>query len=74
MSNKNHNYNKSSNNYKGSTVDNLNRSVDVFEIHDEIHLVYNIGESNQYSTKQSISQIKKNKEDYIWTPYIEFVE
>jgi len=65
-------YNKSSPEYEGYTLDNLNRHVDGFIINEEIHLVYNFGESKQSSSKRPVKDIVENPDKYLWTPYLYF--
>ena len=60
--------------FLGKTVDNCHRNVDMFSDGDTIYAVYDLCEHTEYSAEESISKIKKNINEYLFTPYIEFID
>lgn len=66
-------YDKNSLDYLGYSMDICGRKFDAFMILEDIHIVYNIGTNLEYSTYENARKIKENINDYIYTPYIEFM-
>lgn len=60
--------------YKGVTNDILNREVHIFSCDSEIHAVYFIGQADEYCATELISKIKQNPDEYLYTPYLEFID
>jgi hypothetical protein len=61
-------YNETS--YLGDGVDMAKKSYKAYKIDDEIHLVYDGYDS---VSKEKIQKIKENLDEYLWTPFIEWV-
>jgi hypothetical protein len=62
-------YNKKDDTYLGHTEDMAHKQVEGFLIDEKIHIVYNLGEENQYSTARPLIDIERDVDKYIWSPY-----
>lgn len=60
--------------YKGETVDNCHRIIHMFSDGTMFHAVYNLGEKDQYIAYQLIEDVQRSPDDYLFTPYIEFID
>lgn len=60
--------------FLGNTVDNCHREIDVYSDGKTMYAVYNIGQKDEYYAEESISKIQENKNEYLFTPYIEFID
>jgi hypothetical protein len=67
-------YNKDSPEYKGTALDNNGRRVDGFIIDENVHVVYNLGEPNQFSSYKSLHEIRQSPDLFLWAPYIYFCD
>lgn len=67
-------YSTSDKDYKGVSKDILNREVHIFSDDSEIHAVYFLGETDEYCATELVSKIKQNPDEYLYTPYLEFVD
>lgn len=67
------NYNTKDKDYKGVTKDMLHRKVHIFSNDTEIHAVYHLGEKDQHVTTEQLEKIRLRPDEYIFTPYLEFV-
>jgi len=67
-------YNITDNDYKGVTEDILHRKVHIFSDDFEIHAVYNLGEKDQHITTEQLEKIRQRPDEYLYTPYLEFVD
>jgi SET domain-containing protein len=59
--------------YLGVTLDNVSRPVDVYADEINMYAVYEFDENSQHVAVQNIKDIKANEDQYLFTPYIEFV-
>ncbi len=70
---KTYNYNIKNDEYLGEGKDAANHPFHAFKIDDEIHIVYNMNESNQTVAVEKIETVRNNPSHYMWTPYIEYM-
>lgn len=60
-------------NYKGtflgSSKDLAGHQLNAYRVLDEIHLVY----ENGYTAVEKIEHVLSNLDDFLWTPYAEYV-
>ena len=66
-------YNINSDNYLGSGKDCAGHHFCAFLFSNEYHIVYNIGTPDEYITFESQETIYRNLENYLWTPYAQFI-
>jgi hypothetical protein len=59
--------------YLGSSKDNTNRHIDAFTDGDKIFIVYDLYSEDEYVVSEYITKVQDNPDDYLWTPFIEFV-
>ncbi len=55
--------------YLGSGEDMAHNKYDAYKVENEIHIVYASG----HSATKNIQIIKDNRDDYLWTPFIEWI-
>lgn len=55
--------------YLGSGVDMAKNRYDAYQFNDEIHIAY----ENGYTATEKIEIVRQNQDDYLWTPYIEWL-
>jgi len=60
--------------YLGSTKDLANHPVDVYTDDISIILLYNEGLVDEVETQRTIEEIKSHPDDYLYTPFVEFVD
>lgn len=67
-------YNKNDKNYLGEGADAAGHWFHAFHVKDEIHIVYNLGSSEENVIVQAkISKVQNNLESYMWTPFPQFI-
>ena len=66
-------YNKTSKTFLGESTDMTNHHFCAFKIDQEIHIVYNINTLEQHVSKEKIQIIQNNINNYLWTPYAQFI-
>ena len=59
--------------YLGTTTDNCHRNVDVYAKNNMFLAVYDKGLDTEVISEESIQNVQMNPDDFIYTPYIEFV-
>jgi len=59
--------------FLGESSDSAKHPFCAFKINEEIHIVYDIGTPEEYSTKAKISTIYQDPHKYLWTPYAQYV-
>lgn len=66
-------YNTEDANYLGSTEDMAHHPLDAFHVNNEIHLVYQLGSSEQHVATAMISDVQDDLDKYLWTPFALFI-
>ena len=59
--------------FLGRTQDNVKRDVHIFADNLYIYAVYDNNTPDEWVTTAEIELVKENPEDYLFTPYIEFL-
>ena len=55
--------------YLGNGVDMAHNPYNAYQFNDEIHIVY----ENGYIATEKIKTVRQNQDNYLWTPYIEWL-
>lgn len=66
-------YDINSSDYLGEGFDNAHRRFDAFLINGELHIVYDINTTDQYVSTANLEYVKNNMDEFLWTPFIDFV-
>ena len=59
--------------YLGITKDNCGRDVDIYSDGIDIYIIYDKDTPEEYSTSASIAHVKAAPDNYLFTPYVDFL-
>jgi len=59
--------------YLGAGQDMAHHPFHAFRVDQEIHIVYHLGEQDQYVAKEDVHKVSSNPDKYLWTPFVQFV-